>query len=285
LLPSFLIKRIPKGENLKKIRKLLDPSIHTVCESAKCPNLGECFSKSTLTFMVLGNVCTRNCAFCGIEKGKPEEIDLDEPQKIANAAEALGLKFVVVTSVTRDDLEDGGANHFSKVIRALNDKGLQVEVLIPDFKGSHSSLDIVINANPRVINHNIETVPSLYSKIRPMADYQRSLKVLKYVKEREKNIYTKSGFMVGLGEREQEVFDVLKDLREVGTDFVTIGQYLPPSRNHLKPQRYVPPEEFDRYKEFGESLGIAKVFSGPFVRSSYQAEELIGVEVPRHQGT
>ncbi len=271
-LPNFLVKRTPKQENIRKIRSLIDDyRIHTVCESAKCPNIGECFSKNTLTFMILGDVCTRNCRFCGVEKGTPLPPDPEEPERIAEAVKRLELDYVVITSVTRDDLPDGAASQFAAVITKLHP--LKVEVLIPDFLGSKEALKTVLDANPYVLNHNVETVSRLYAKIRPQANYNRSLNVLKTAKNGE--LYTKSGLMVGLGETKDEVISVLRDLRSVECDIVTIGQYLPPSKAHLKVERYVLPEEFKEYREIGKKLGFLEVFSGPFVRSSYQAGEII----------
>ncbi|OGC06934.1 lipoyl synthase [candidate division WOR-1 bacterium RIFOXYA2_FULL_36_21] len=274
-LPSFLIKNIPKRINQSKIRNLIsDESIHTVCESAKCPNLGECFSRNTLTFMILGDICTRTCAFCGVKKGTLFPPDPDEPEKIAEAVKKLGLNYVVVTSVTRDDLPDYGASQFVRVIEEL--KPLPVEVLIPDLCGEWEELKKIVDAGPYVLNHNIETVPRLYKQIRPQAIYKRSLKLLKRAKELNSRLYVKSGFMVGLGETDGEVFDLLQELKSVSCDIVTIGQYLPPSRNHAKPERFVDPSVFEEYKTEGEKLGL-KVFSGPFVRSSYQASKIISL--------
>jgi lipoic acid synthetase len=271
-LPSFLLKKIPKQENIHKIRKIIGPRLHTVCEAAQCPNIGECFSRHRLTFMILGNLCTRHCAFCKIEKGPPLPPDEEEPKHIAEAVKLLGLNYAVITSVTRDDLKDGGASHFAKVVQSLP---VKVEVLIPDFQGDTAALKTVLDAGPYVLNHNLEIVPRLYSKIRPQADYQRSLNVIKSAKNYRKNIYTKSGFMVGLGESDEEVISVLEDLRRASCDLVTIGQYLPPSRRHLQPESYVSVEKFAAYQKAGKALGFWDVFSGPFVRSSYQAEEMV----------
>lgn len=279
ILPNFLVKRTPKQENIRKIRSLIDDCrIHTVCESAKCPNIGECFSKNTLTFMLLGDVCARNCRFCavpagrqGVKKGAPLPPDPEEPERIAKSARKLGLDYVVVTSVARDDLADGGASQFAAVITQLYP--IKVEVLIPDFLGSKEALKTVLDANPYVLNHNLETVPRLYAKIRPQADYLRSLNVLKTAKNG--GLYTKSGLMVGLGEAKDEVISVLRDLRSVECDILTIGQYLPPSKTHLKVERYVLPGEFKEYREIGKKIGFLEVFSGPFVRSSYQAGKII----------
>jgi len=273
-LPSFLIKRVPKHKNMQSIRDLLqDGALHTVCESAKCPNIGECFSRNTLTFMILGDVCTRSCHFCGVSKGTPLPPDLTEPKRIAEAVKKLGLNYVVITSVTRDDLPDGGAGHFSATLNVLrstvNDP--RIEILIPDFEGNPLALQTVLDANPYVLNHNIETVPRLYAKVRPQANYKRSLDLIHTAKRLRPDIYLKSGFMVGLGEEKAEIFKVLEGLKEAGCDIVTIGQYLPPSREHIKPERYVLPEEFEEFKQF-EGL---KVIAGPFIRSSYRAGEVI----------
>lgn len=278
VLPRFLVKRVPKQQNIKRIRELVnDCQIHTVCESAKCPNIGECFSANTLTFMILGNVCTRSCSFCGVEKGQPLAPDPKEPQRIAQAVKKLGLNYVVITSVTRDDLPEGGADHFALVIKGLRDLA-RVEVLIPDFQGDENALKTVLNAKPFVLNHNVETAPRLYAKIRPQGNYQRSLELLSKAKksnactERNRGVYTKSGFMVGLGETQDEVFTVLKDLKTAGCDLVTIGQYLPPSKTHFSVERYVHPDEFKEYEVFGQKLGL-EILAGPFVRSSYHAEK------------
>lgn len=278
VLPKYLVKRIPKQVHIRKIRSLLnDHRLHTVCESASCPNIGECFSKQTLTFMILGNICTRNCTFCGVAKGAPLPPDPDEPQRIAQAVRKLNLNYVVITSVTRDDLPDGGASHFATVINTVHCSlfPVHIEVLIPDFQGDENAQKTVLDANPYVLNHNLETVPRLYSKIRPQADYQRSLELLHRAKNySQERVYTKSGFMVGLGESWEEIVQVLADLHSVKCNIVTIGQYLPPSRNQVKPERYVLPEEFAALKRIGEKLGL-KVKAGPFVRSSYQANEKI----------
>ena len=273
-LPSFLIKRVPKHKNMQSIRNLLqDAALHTVCESAKCPNIGECFARNTLTFMILGEVCTRSCRFCGVSKGSPLPPDPTEPKRVAEAVKKLRLNYVVITSVTRDDLKDGGASLFAATINEcqISNIELRIEVLIPDFKGNMDLLQIVLDANPFVLNHNIETVPRLYSKVRPQADYKRSLNLIRIAKRRRPDIYLKSGFMVGLGEEKAEIFKVLEDLKEAGCDIVTIGQYLPPSREHLKPERYVLPEEFEEFQNF-EGL---KVIAGPFIRSSYRAGEIV----------
>ncbi|MGB9613407.1 MAG: lipoyl synthase [Candidatus Margulisiibacteriota bacterium] len=270
-LPSFLIKKIPKQENIRRLRALINnPQIHTVCEEAKCPNIGECFSKRTCTFMILGSICTRACSFCGVNHGKPCPPDPKEPIHIAEAVKKLKLSYVVITSVTRDDLPDGGAAHFARVIQELlaTNQQLLVEVLIPDFQGREKDLKTVLEAKPYVLNHNLETIPRLYSKIRPQASYERSLKLLYKAKQINPKVITKSGLMVGLGERKEEVFKVIEDLKKAKCDLMTIGQYLPPSKSHPKQKRYVLPKEYEEYKIFGKNLGL-KIFAGPFIRSSY----------------
>lgn len=272
------MKKISKHGNLVKIRALLnDPSIHTVCEEAHCPNLGECFEKHSLAFMILGDVCTRNCSFCAVAGGIPQTVDPDEPKKVLDAVKKLGLKYVVVTSATRDDLPDGGAAHYAKVIEnlRLNVAVSKIEVLIPDFCGDEAALKTVLDAKPFVLNHNVETISRLYPKVRPQADYIRSLKLLEMAKKLSPSIYTKSGFMVGLGEADEEIISLLRDLRSVFCDIVTIGQYLPPSSKHFPVSRFVEPETFEWYSRIGRELGFEKVFSGPFVRSSYKAEEIL----------
>ncbi|MBN2058045.1 MAG: lipoyl synthase [Candidatus Saganbacteria bacterium] len=274
-LPRHLVKNVPKLKNIRRIRSLIgDPSIHTVCESASCPNIGECFAKNTLTFMILGDICTRNCRYCGVKHGRPMPLDSKEPERISQAAAKLGLDYVVITSVTRDDLPDGGAGQFAAVIKKLWDMNnkLRIEVLIPDFQGDAKPLRTVLAARPTVLNHNVETMPRLYSEIRPQADYQRSLKLLRQAKELQNDIYTKSGFMVGLGESRAEVFQVITDLKKSGCDIVTIGQYLAPGKGQVPVARYIRPEEYDEFQVFGQSLGL-KVIAGPFVRSSYHAKD------------
>ncbi len=252
-------------------------NLHTVCESARCPNIGECFSKPTATFMILGDVCTRTCGFCSIDKvAKPLLVDPEEPQNIAVTALELGLKHVVITSVTRDDLPEGGAAQFALTIKAIKDNisGILVEVLTPDFRGDFKALSTVLEARPDIFNHNLETVPSLYPLVRPQADYSTSLDVLR--KAKASGVMTKSGIMVGLGETAGEVKAVLRDLFEAGCDAVTIGQYLRPTRANLEVVEYVTPEVFKEYEEYGLKTGLKYVYSGPFVRSSYNAEKLIG---------
>lgn len=248
-------------------------SLHTVCESARCPNLPECWSKRTATFMILGNTCTRSCGFCAINVGKGEEVDIFEPANVAKVTEDLGLKHVVVTSVTRDDLPDEGAEQFARTIRALRQRNplTIIEVLTPDFKGKRELIEVVTNSHPDIFNHNIECVDRLTKIVRPQAKYRRTLGVLKTVKELDSSIYTKSGLMLGFGETRDEVIQTLHDLKEVGVDAVTIGQYLRPTMRHLPVHTYVHPDQFKEYEDFGMSLGFTFVASAPFVRSSYNA--------------
>lgn len=277
-LPSWIKRRFPPQEEWERVQKLLRTlALHTVCESARCPNLGECFRRGTATFLILGNVCTRSCRFCAVGKGIPLPPDPEEPERVAEAAKRLYLKHVVVTSVTRDDLPDGGAGHFAATILAIRQALPQatVEVLVPDFQGSEEALDTVLAARPEVLNHNLETVPRLYPLVRPQADYARSLQLLEKAKNKAPGILTKSGLMVGLGETRKEVEEVLRDLRKARCDIVTIGQYLRPSVHHLPVASYVPPEEFEYYREYALRLGFSGVASGPFVRSSYKAEEFV----------
>jgi lipoic acid synthetase len=279
-IPRWSTKRIKLNSSLHKTKGLLrDLRLNTVCESARCPNISDCFSKPTATFMILGDVCSRQCNFCSVEKGAAIPPDATEPKRIAEAVKRLNLRHVVITSVTRDDLTDGGAGHFAEVIKEvfrIQDAGfnIQIEVLTPDFNGSTDALKKVISAGPQIFNHNLETVPRLYPIVRPQADYKRSLMVLKNVKEMAPAIFTKSGIMVGFGEEEQEVIDVMRDLRGFGCDFITIGQYLQPRKGNLPVYEYIKPEVFERYKEIAEGLGFLRVASGPFVRSSFNAEEM-----------
>lgn len=274
----WLRRKLPDQKVLERMDSLLkELNLHTVCDSALCPNRGECFKKGTATFMILGNICTRNCKFCAVEKGKPLPLDPEEPRHIAQAAKHLNLKHIVITSVTRDDLPDGGAKHFAQTIREVKKilPKSTVEVLIPDFKGLWEVLQIVIDAHPEVINHNIETVDRLYKLVRPKAVYKCSLELLRQIKIRDKNIISKSGIMVGLGEEKDEVIKAMKDLREVDCDILTIGQYLKPSPHHLKVSNYIHPDEFEAYRNIGMSLGFKYVASAPLVRSSYHAGEML----------
>ena len=261
---------------MRRVRDLLERlQLQTVCQSAHCPNIGECFAHGTATFMVLGRVCTRRCRFCAVGHGRPEPVDSGEPARVAEAAVALGLRHVVVTSVTRDDLADEGSGQFAATIEAIGAASdATIEVLVPDFHGRVECLERVLAARPDVFNHNVETVPRLYPRVRPEADYRRSLGVLRYAHDHG-DAATKSGLMVGLGESHDEVCQVMADLRAAGCDALTMGQYLRPSESHLEVERFVTPEEFDTYREEAEGLGFAAVAAGPFVRSSYHAEALL----------
>jgi lipoic acid synthetase len=273
--PDWLKIKIDNLDQIRRTKQMLQKlSLHTVCEEALCPNLVECFGRKTATFMILGNHCTRNCRFCNVTTKRPGPIDKNEPDHVAQAVQELGLKHVVITSVTRDDLADGGSKHFADVINKIKEtsKDVTIEVLIPDFKGDLEALLTVIKAQPNIINHNVETVPRLYPGVRPQASYKRSLKLLENVKKHSK-IYTKSGIMVGLGEKEEEVIEVFKDLRSVDCDLLTIGQYLAPSPNHHPIIEYIEPIQFDAYKEIADDLGFKHVISAPFARSSYHADE------------
>jgi len=274
----WLRRKLPDQRVLDRMDALLEGlNLHTICEWALCPNRGECFKKGTATFMILGNICTRNCGFCAVKEGKPLPLDPEEPYHIAQAARHLQLKHIVVTSVTRDDLPDGGAEHFAETIIEIKKQlpKSTIEVLVPDFKGSWEALQRVIDAQPEVINHNIETVNRLYRLVRPKAVYKRSLELLRQVKIRDKNIISKSGIMVGLGEEEEEIVQAMKDLREVDSDILTIGQYLRPSPLHLRVQNYIHPDKFEEYQKIGISLGFKYVASAPLVRSSYHAGEIL----------
>ena len=278
-IPAYARKKYNIGELAAVKAKLRELGLHTVCESAKCPNIGECFKKPTATFMILGEICTRRCGFCSVKKGVTEPPNPAEADNIAVAVGKLGLKHAVITSVTRDDLPDGGAGQFEAVITILKRDfpGLVVEVLTPDFKGSTAALRKVMEAGPHIFNHNLETVPRLYQKVRPQAIYERSLKVLRAAKSFRPDVYVKSGIMAGLGEREDEVVSVMRDLRDAGCDLLTIGQYLRPSKENLQVEEYVLPEVFERYAETGKRMGFLSVASAPFVRSSYNAEEVFAV--------
>ena len=281
-LPKWLKRQIPKGNHVNHTANLLDElKLVTVCDSAKCPNRMECYSQQTATFMILGDVCTRPCGFCAVNRGKPEALEIDEPERLAEAAFRLGLKHVVITSVTRDDLADGGAEHFYQCIKAVREKcDATVEVLTPDFLNNPDALMRVVEAKPEVFNHNTETVPRLYRRVRgPKSDYKWTLEMLRLIKEADPQIKTKSGLMLGLGETHDELFDVLADLRGIGCDFLTLGQYLQPSTDRYLPVvRYVPPEEFNALGTAAKHLGFKKVASGPFVRSSYHARDMAETE-------
>jgi lipoic acid synthetase len=275
-LPDWLTIRLPRPETIQEVQGMMRAkNLHTVCESARCPNLPECWSKRTATFMILGNTCTRSCGFCAINVGRGEELDPFEPANVAKVAKDLGLKHVVVTSVARDDLPDEGAEQFARTIRALHRQlpHAIVEVLTPDFKAKADLIRIVTDAKPEIYNHNVETVARLQKVVRPQAKYRRSLNVLEKVKELDSAIHTKSGIMLGLGETREEVVETLADLRRSGVDAVTIGQYLRPTMRHLPVNTFVHPREFEEYEKIGLDMGFAFVASGPFIRSSYNAIE------------
>jgi lipoic acid synthetase len=276
--PPWLRAPAPVGENYRQLKQLVESlHLHTVCESAACPNVGDCWNRRTATFMILGNVCTRRCGFCAVQKGAPLAVDYDEPRRVAEACAALGLKFAVITSVNRDDRKDGGAELFALTIRAIRRRvpGCGVEVLVPDFQGSHAAMDTVLEAAPEILNHNTETVPRLYRQVRLGARYERSLDMLAYVKQSRPATPTKSGLMLGLGETLDEVRSVMRDLRTAQVDILTLGQYLRPSPKHLPILRYVPVEDFTTLKREAYELGFRHVESGPLVRSSYHAADAV----------
>ena len=271
--PEWLKVRLPSGEGYTKTKNIVKEfELNTVCEDARCPNMAECWGNGTATFMILGDICTRSCGFCNVKTGKPVGLDFDEPRRVARAIEAMGIDYAVITSVNRDELPDGGASIFAETIKQIRKRSPQctVEVLIPDFKGDHEALLTLLKANPDVLNHNIETVARIYSKVRPQANYNQSLELIQRAKK--EGAVTKSGMMVGLGERADEVLKVMEDLKSYGCDIATIGQYLQPSKKHLPVDRFVHPIEFAEYKAYGYVLGFNIVESGPLVRSSYHAE-------------
>ncbi len=274
--PKWIRAKAPAGPQIARLKGILrEHKLHTVCEEAACPNLGECFHKGTATFMIMGDICTRRCPFCDVAHGRPAPLDPEEPRNLAETVKAMGLRFVVITSVDRDDLRDGGAAHFSACIRALRASvpELSIEILVPDFRGREDqALEILVETPPDVFNHNLETVPRLYRQARPGADYAGSLELIRRYKAMRPDVPTKSGIMLGLGESPEEIVQVLEDLRAHGCDNLTLGQYLQPSRHHLPVERYVPPEEFEELRIIAKRLGFAKVASGPMVRSSYHAE-------------
>lgn len=271
--PEWLRVKLPYGETFRNVNETIAKhNLHTVCQSARCPNMGECWTAGTATFMILGDVCTRSCGFCAIKTGRPpKDLDWEEPARVAEAARLMNLKHVVITSVNRDERKDGGAPIFAEVIRLLHEEERTVEVLTPDFRGITEAMDMVFDARPDVFNHNVETVPRLYRRVRPQAVYQRSLDMLQRAKD-EFNLRTKSGIMVGLGEKKEEVVELMSDFAKIGLDVMTIGQYLQPTPMHLPVEDFVHPDVFRWYKEQGEALGIGHVESGPLVRSSYHAE-------------
>lgn len=272
--PEWLKAKIPGGETYARLKNLIDAhKLHTVCEEARCPNMGECWHAGTATFMILGDICTRSCGFCAVKTGRPDfGLDWDEPRRVVDAIKLMGVRHAVITSVNRDERKDGGSPIFAEIIRLIRKElsGVTVEVLIPDFKGSEEALNIVLDARPDILNHNLETVPRLYRTVRPQANYQQSLEVLERSKRR--GFATKTGLMLGIGERTEEVVDVMKDIRGVNCDILTLGQYLQPTKDHLPIDRFVHPDEFRMLKELGMEMEFKHVESGPLVRSSYHAE-------------
>ncbi|EDY83256.1 lipoic acid synthetase [Verrucomicrobiia bacterium DG1235] len=272
--PDWLRAKLPSGKEYGAVRKLVDDkSLHTVCQSAQCPNMGECWSRGTATVMILGNVCTRSCNFCAIQTGRPTEYDIGEPARVAEAVATMGLKHCVITSVTRDELKDGGASVWAATIRAIRHRcpTTAIEVLTPDFRGKTEQLDVVLDAEPDIFNHNVETVERLQKPVRVQARYERSMKMLAHAAKR--GFVAKSGLMLGLGEEKDEIAQTMRDLREIDVKVLTLGQYLQPTSKHLPVERWVTPEEFDEWRDFGHSIGYTKVESGPLVRSSYHADE------------
>ncbi len=275
--PPWLKRRLPSGPVYEQVRSLLKKGhLHTVCQEARCPNVWECFSQKTATFLILGDKCTRNCGFCAVAHGPAGPPDTEEPARVAEAVKQMGLQYVVITSVTRDDLSDGGAGVFADTIKSIRGRMPEtfIEVLTPDFMGDISAIEKVILARPDVFNHNIETVPRLYCVVRPQADYRRSLKVVEFAKKIDPDMITKSGIMLGLGEKEKEVLETFEDLLNVGCNILTVGQYLQPTKQHLPVKRFVPPEEFQKLRDEAIRMGFDEVASGPFVRSSYHAKDL-----------
>ncbi len=275
--PPWLKKRLPTGPAYENVKNLIGRDrLHTVCQEARCPNIWECFSQRTATFLIMGSRCTRDCRFCSVAHGPAGPPDPAEPKRVATAARQMDLKYIVITSVTRDDLPDGGASYFAETIIEIRRQipAALIEVLIPDFQGDTDALQTVLNARPHVLNHNIETVPRLYSVVRPQARYERSLHLLERVHEADPKMPTKSGLMLGLGESSAEIRSTLKDLAAVGCRILTLGQYLQPSKAHLPVKRFVPPEEFEQWRQIAIKMGFSEVASGPFVRSSYHAKEL-----------
>lgn len=275
-LPEWLKRPVPSGGGMYFAQSLIaELGLETICESGKCPNRSECWSRRTATFMILGETCTRPCGFCAVKRGKPEAVSADEPERVAEACARLKLRHVVITSVTRDDLPDGGADHFRRCILAVRERtGATIEVLTPDFNGREDQVATVLEAAPEVFNHNMETVPRLQQYVRRKSQYEVSLRVLEVARKIRPGTKTKTGFMLGLGETTEELMDALADLRSIGCDLLTLGQYLQPSPRHLPPARYLPPAEFDELGRLARSMGFADVASGPFVRSSYHADEM-----------
>ncbi|GJL64598.1 MAG: lipoyl synthase [Nitrospirales bacterium] len=273
-LPDWFKIKLRQGPDYRDIRKIIDErGLHTICEEARCPNMWECWNNRTATFLILGDVCTRRCHYCSVETGRPTSLDLDEPQRVAEAVEAMALRHAVITSVNRDELEDGGASLFAETIRLIHEKvpTCGIEVLIPDFQGSESALETVLDEKPDILNHNIETVPRLFPSIRPQGKYNRSIQLLKQAKQL--GATTKSGLIAGLGETNEEIREVMRDLRSVDCDILTLGQYLQPTKAHMPVARFYHPDEFETFKKEAQALGFQHVESGPLVRSSYHAEE------------
>jgi lipoic acid synthetase len=274
-LPVWFKQRFAEPVVAAEVNRLTDElCLHTICDSAICPNKITCYSERTATFLILGDVCTRHCSFCAVKKGLPKLVDEDEPNHLQEAIRKLNLEYAVITSVTRDDLPDGGAGHFARTVTAIHELGCAIEILIPDFLGSTAALDKVLSSHPEVIGHNLETVPRLYPLVRPEADYKRSINIFRQVNRSSNNVVTKSGLILGLGENQDEVYGVMSDLREAGCNLLTIGQYLQPSELHHPISRFVTPEEFQKYYELGKELGFAGIVSAPLVRSSFRAAEL-----------
>jgi len=276
--PAWLKRSLPRGPAFENVKGMIGQDrLHTVCQEAKCPNIWECFSRKTATFLIMGSRCTRSCRFCAVPEGGLEPPDPREPDRVARVAGNMGLKYVVITSVTRDDLVDGGAGVFAATIKAVRRRipDACVEVLIPDFQGSREALHAVLKAEPDVLNHNMETVARLYPSVRPQADYHRSLKLLRRAGEYNSDLPTKSGLMLGLGESSEEIIRTLEDMRQAGCRILTLGQFLQPSKNHLAVERFIPPQEFESWRETALTMGFAEVASGPFVRSSYHAQDLL----------
>lgn len=274
--PKWLRVKLPTGENYRKVRSLVDEhKLHTICESGSCPNMGECWGEGTATFMILGNICTRSCGFCAVQTGRPEEVDIYEPGRVANSVKIMGVKHAVITSVDRDDLKDGGAEIWAQTVRAIRHQspGTTMETLIPDFAGKWENLQVIIDVAPEIVSHNLETVRRLTKQVRIQAKYDRSLEVLFRLKKG--GMRTKSGVMLGLGETHEEIIETMEDLRAVGVDILTLGQYLQPTPKHLPVAEFVTPERFDEYQRIGLEMGFRYVESGPLVRSSYHAEKHI----------
>lgn len=276
-LPEWLKVRTGKARLAARVQNIISEArLNTVCQSARCPNIGECFGAGTATFLLMGPCCSRNCGFCAVKSGAPQPLDPDEPARVAQTVASMGLSYVVLTSVTRDDLPDGGASHFAETIRAIKvlNPNARVEVLVPDFQGDEDSLRVVLEAGPHVFNHNVETVRRLQPLVRPQASYERSLEVLRRATHIAPTIPTKSGLMVGLGETDAEIVETLRDLVHIRVSTITIGQYLRPSSRHLPVHRFVHPRQFENYKQVGEAMGLKQVVAGPFVRSSYHAKQV-----------